>query len=66
MDRIYAGVTETSSLLGVCPDTIRRRVRRGLIPHKRIGKKSAILIPLDWIFATRGGEDEQHQGGAIR
>jgi len=66
LDRKYAGVTETSLLLGVCPDTIRRRVRRGLIPHKRLGKTSAILIPLDWIFATRGGDDEQPPDGAIR
>jgi excisionase family DNA binding protein len=35
----YLSLPETAELLGVSPDTVARRVRDGLIGHRRDGKR---------------------------
>jgi excisionase family DNA binding protein len=38
-------VAEAASLLQVCPETVRRWCRRGLLAHVQVGEKGHIGIP---------------------
>lgn len=51
---------EVAAILGVCRETILRRVRDGRIPSTRLGrgKNSVIRIPKSWL------PEDMHDGGA--
>ena len=52
--RRYYTVSETASLLRCHEETIRRRVRRGEIPVRRVGdgRHSLIRISAEWLENT--------------
>ncbi len=41
----YLKVSETASLLGTTPKSVRRRIERGELPYRRWGRR--VLIPAD-------------------
>lgn len=54
MSGLAIGVVEAAMLLGSHPETVRRHVRKGTIPHFRLGKK--IVIARETINRMLAGE----------
>jgi excisionase family DNA binding protein len=56
---VFYTVREAAALLRVTPDALRRAIRRGRVPVKRIGRgqNSIIRVPADWLMETIGGEE---------
>jgi len=42
LDNLAVGIIEAAVLLNAHPETIRRHIRKGTIPHFRLGRKIVI------------------------
>jgi len=51
-DRDWLTVVEAATYLGVSENTIREAVRRGTIPHRKVGARKTIVIPETWLRKT--------------
>ncbi|MHB9073946.1 MAG: helix-turn-helix domain-containing protein [Desulfobaccales bacterium] len=48
-------VAEAASLLQVCPETVRRWCRRGLLAHVQVGERGRIGIPASALDGCKRG-----------
>ena len=46
----YTKVPDAAAVLGVDEETVRRGIRRGRIPAKRLSEHGPFLIPNTWLF----------------
>lgn len=65
IERISYGVNESSVLLGVSPDLIRKWVRCGQIASTRVGVNRKILIPRAELERVLRGEIDNHNSRSV-
>lgn len=65
IERMSYGVTESSVLLGVSPDLIRKWVRCGQIASTRVGVNRKILISRAELERVLRGEIDNHNSRGV-
>lgn len=59
--KLALGVKETASLLSLHPNSVRKLLRDGALPHLRVGRR--VLVPVAGIEALLEGKTPAGGGG---